>query len=288
MKMVLMAVLLVVLPLRALAAKQPAAKKPAMKKPAAKQPAKKKVTHDIITIDGKLDDWTSSATTFEMPKAVQDATDSPYGKVKKLWVTHDDKFLYFRVDFVNPRPFTDATQSAFKKGYWTNQRFIILDVDGDSRLDYRSAQIKLKKSDMNNTYVAKWTGKKWVTKLWHQGKKSKWSTPAIGTLGHYSKDASSIEIRMPREPLEIQLSELGVQVFMSYRDKVKGSNKWISEYYPSRQKWFVYNLKTGTTKTKATKTKTTKTKTAKVKTTKTDTAKTKTTKTDTTKTSTNN
>ena len=43
-------------------------------------------------------------------------------------------------------------------------------------------------------------------------------------MGHYSPDGREIEIRVPREPLNIQGTTIGVQVQMSLRDGLPWSS----------------------------------------------------------------
>ncbi len=51
---------------------------------------------------------------------------------------------------------------------------------------------------------------------------------------------------MPREPLNIQGSTIGVQVKMSVRDALEGPNEWTNDLYPSADTWFLYDIASAT------------------------------------------
>ncbi|MFW5867882.1 MAG: sugar-binding protein, partial [Armatimonadota bacterium] len=192
-----------------------------------------------ITIDGNMSDWTGGVA-YEIPPEALEAVQTPFAVVENLWVTHDDTFLYFRVKFERPRPFADATQAEFREGYWGNRRYIVLDVNGDAQPDYMTTQVSRPEGGFNNTYVVDLSGEKPQTDLWHEGH-ADWS-PETGPMGHYSADGSEIELRVPREPLDIQGNTIGVQVKMSIRDGLEGPNEWTNDVYPSADTWFLYDL----------------------------------------------
>ncbi|MFP4249946.1 MAG: hypothetical protein ACLFU7_09830, partial [Armatimonadota bacterium] len=194
-----------------------------------------------ITIDGNMNDWTGAAA-YEIPEDALETVQTPFGVVENLWVAHDDTFLYFRVKFERPRPFADATQAEFREGYWGNRRYIVLDVNGDGQADFMTTQISLKDGGFNNTYVVDLSGEKPKTYLLYEGH-ADWD-PETGPQGHYSPDGSEIEIRVPREPLDIQGSTIGVQVKMSIRDALEGPNEWTNDMYPSADTFFLYDIAT--------------------------------------------
>ncbi|MFP3905049.1 MAG: sugar-binding protein, partial [Armatimonadota bacterium] len=193
-----------------------------------------------VTIDGQFNDW-AEAVEYDMPQAVAEAAKSPYGVVEKLWVAHDEEFIYFRLQFAEPRPFAGDGQSEWIDKYWANTRYILLDVDGDSQPDYYTNQISLRKGGFNNTYVVKLTDGERQTYLWYEGH-AQWDN---GPRGHFSPDGTQIEIRVPLEPLNIQTRTIGFQVQMSLRDGVKGPNEWTNDRYPSDDEFFLYNLDEG-------------------------------------------
>ncbi|MBT5612496.1 MAG: hypothetical protein HN742_22680 [Lentisphaerae bacterium] len=193
-----------------------------------------------ITIDGNMNDWTGGVA-YEMPAEPLGAVQTPFAAVEKLWVAHDEVFLYLRIRWPRPRPFADKTQGKFKKGYWANRRYIVLDVNGDAKPDYMTTQIARPKVGFNQAYVVDLTGDKPRTYLWYEGHKS-WN-PASGPMGHYSPDGREIEIRVPRKPLKIKGSTIGVRVKMSIRDAVEGPNEWTNDLYPSADTYFLYDLK---------------------------------------------
>ncbi len=194
-----------------------------------------------ITIDGQMADWTEGVA-FEIPEEALALNQTPFAAVEGLWVAHDDTFLYFRIRFARPRPFADETQAAFVENYWANRRYIVLDVNGDAQADYMTTQIAVGDGGLNHTYVVDLSGEAPKTYLWHEGHAS-WS-PETGPMGHYSPDGREIEIRVPREPLNIQGSTVGVQVKMSIRDGVEGPNEWTNDVYPSADTWFLYDIAT--------------------------------------------
>ena len=188
-----------------------------------------------ITIDGQMNDWTGGVA-YEMPAEALEAVRTPFGAVETLWVAHDDTFLYFRIRFERPRPFADETQAAFREGYWANRRYIVLDVNGDAQPDYMTTQISRKEAGFNRTYVVDLSGEKPKTYLWYEGHPD-WNAQT-GPMGHHSPDGREIEIRVPREPLDIQGTTIGVQVKMSIRDGLEGTNAWTNDMYPSADRWF--------------------------------------------------
>ncbi len=201
------------------------------------------VTCPAIEIDGQFNDWTN-AVTYDIPQELRDGAGSSYGRVERLQVSQDGAFLYFRIEFTEARPFDPATESGWRDQYWANTRYIVLDVDGDSKADYYTNQINLKgKGGFNNTYVVKLGGEKPTTYLWHYGH-SAWDA-ATGTMGHYSEDGRQIEMRVPIEPLGISTKVIGVQVQMSLRDGIGGENKWTNDRYPSAESFYLYDLAAG-------------------------------------------
>ena len=194
-----------------------------------------------INIDGNMDDWTGGAA-YEMPAEALAKLQTPFAAVENLWIGHDDTFLYFRVRWERSRPFADQTQAESQKGYWANRRYIVLDVNGDAQPDYMTTQISLKDAGFNRTYVVDLTGEEAKTYLWYEGH-GDWD-PQTGPQGHYSPDGREIEIRVPREPLGIQGTIIGVQVKMSVRDAMEGPNAWTNDVYPSVNTWFLYDLAT--------------------------------------------
>ncbi len=200
-------------------------------------------TAGAITIDGQMDDWTGGVA-YEMPADTVEAVRTPFGLVEKFWVAHDDTFLYFRIRFERPRPFADDTQAEFREGYWANRRYIVLDVNGDAQPDYMTTQISREEAGFNRTYVVDLSGEKAKTYLWYEGHPD-WSAET-GPMGHYSPDGSEIELRVPREPLDIQGSTIGVQVKMSVRDAIEGPNEWTDDRYPSADTYFLYDIASAT------------------------------------------
>jgi len=192
-----------------------------------------------IQIDGQMNDW-MGGVAYDVHEAALDAVRTPFAAVDKLWVAHDDTFLYFRIRWPRPRPFADKTQAEFTKGYWANRRYIVLDVNGDARPDYMTTQTSLPKVGFNRTHVVDLSGDKPRTYLWYEGHKS-WNS-ATGPMGHYSPDGREIEIRVPREPLHILGSTIGVRVKMSIRDAVEGPNEWTDDLYPSADTYFLYDI----------------------------------------------
>ncbi len=195
-----------------------------------------------ITIDGNMDDWPADAAVYEMPEDALAEIASPFAAVENLWVAHDDTFLYFRIRFERPRPFADETQADFEEGYWANRRYIVLDVNGDAQPDYMTTQIDVADRGLNNTYVVDLRGDEAQTYLWYEGHGA-WD-PETGPMGHYSPDGREIEIRVPREPLDIQGTTIGVQVKMSLRDGIEGPNQWTNHVYPSGDTFFLYDIAT--------------------------------------------
>ncbi|MGI5816527.1 MAG: sugar-binding protein [Armatimonadota bacterium] len=196
-------------------------------------------TVSAIEIDGDMGDWTNGVA-FEIPTDALAQIQTPFAAVENLWIAHDDTFLYFRVRFERPRPFTDESQSEFVEGYWTNRRYIVLDVNGDGRPDYWTTQVAVGDGGLNHTYVVDLSGERPQTYLWHEGHRA-WD-PDTGPMGHYSPDGREIEIRVPREPLNIQGSTIGVQVKMSLRDAIEGPNVWTNDVYPSPDTFFLYDI----------------------------------------------
>ncbi len=194
---------------------------------------------DAINIDGNMNDWTGGVA-YEMPQEALEAIETPFAAVEQLWVAHDDTFLYFRIRWERPRPFVDETQAEFVTDYWANRRYIVLDVNGDARGDYMTTQIALKDTGLNRTYVVALSGEKPQTYLWYEGH-ADWDAET-GPMGHYSPDGREIEIRVPREPLSVQGTTIGVQVKMSIRDALEGTNAWTNDMYPSADTWFLYDL----------------------------------------------
>lgn len=192
-----------------------------------------------IEIDGRMNDWLGGVA-YEMPEEALAKVQTPFAAVDGLQVTHDDTFLYFRIRFARPRPFADETQAEFVEGYWANRRYIVLDVNGDARPDYMTTQITVADGGLNHTYVVDLAGDAPKTYLWHEGHRD-WD-PETGPMGHYSPDGREIEIRVPREPLSIQGSTIGVQVKMSIRDGIEGPNQWTNDVYPSPDTYFLYDI----------------------------------------------
>lgn len=193
-----------------------------------------------IEIDGAMTDWEGVAA-LEMPAEVAAQAQSPFGVVERLWIAHDQQFLYFRLRFARPRPFADETQSAWQPSYWANTRYIILDVNGDAQPDFYTNQIARPEGGLNHTYVVRYTDDGPKTYLWYEGH-ADWHD---GPRGHYSPDGREIEIRVPREPLAITGTVLGVRVQMSLRDGLEGPNAWTNDRYPSPDTWFLYDLAAG-------------------------------------------
>ena len=82
------------------------------------------VTCPAIQIDGQFADWTN-AVTYEIPQESRDAAGSPYGRVERLQVSGDEVFLYFRIEFSEPRPFDPATETAevaARRALWLGRR----------------------------------------------------------------------------------------------------------------------------------------------------------------------
>lgn len=76
-----------------------------------------------ITIDGDLSDWQGVTTTRNAPAETVQKAASPRGAVSRLWVAHDARFLYFRVDFAQPRPWAEGQAgAAFVPDYHANMR----------------------------------------------------------------------------------------------------------------------------------------------------------------------
>ncbi|MCK5805076.1 MAG: hypothetical protein KAI66_19740, partial [Lentisphaeria bacterium] len=192
-----------------------------------------------IEIDGKMADWTT-ASTYEVTEALRDQALTPFARTRRLAVAHDDEFLYFRVDFEKARPFTDGTQAKFKEKYWANRRYIELDVDGDSKVDYVTTMHPGKKKGLNNCYLVRHKDGERNTYLWYEGTKA-WN----GMRGHYSADGKSVEIRIPRAPLKISTNLIGVRVQMQIRDGLEGDNAWHNMRYPSDTAFYLYDLKKG-------------------------------------------
>ena len=193
-----------------------------------------------IEIDGSMADW-GGVASFEMPAEVAAQAQSPFGVVERLWIAHDDQFLYFRLRFAQPRPFADDSQAAWQTNYWSNMRYIVLDVNGDAQPDFYTNQITRPEGGLNHTYVVRYTDTGPKTYLWYEGH-ADWND---GPRGHYSPDGHEIEIRVPREPLGIAGSVLGVRVQMSLRDGIEGPNAWTNDRYPSPDTWFLYDLAAG-------------------------------------------
>ncbi len=209
-----------------------------------------------ISIDGDLSDWQQVTSAWSVPREYQDGTDSPLGAVARVWVTHDSTYLYFRADFVEPRPWAqDKTFEKFVEGYWANMRYIQIDADLDGVADHYTNQTAGARPGFNNTYVVRVIqtegARKAKTYLWYEGHGS-W--PKNGPRGHFSPDSRSIEIRVPYSLDEAEAAgkavflpekRVGLQGFMSYRDRPQGSNKWVSERYPADQEWLIYSLADG-------------------------------------------
>ncbi|MEA3400159.1 MAG: sugar-binding protein [Armatimonadota bacterium] len=193
-----------------------------------------------ITIDGDMSDW-DGAAAIEMPAEVAEAAETPFGVVERLWIAHDGRHLFFRIRFARERPFADETQDAWQDSYWANMRYIVLDVDGDSRADYYTNQIARPDGGLNHTYVVRYTEDGRETYLWYEGHPD-WSD---GPRGHYSADGREIEIRVPIEPLNISTEVIGVQVQMSIRDGIEGPNTWTNDRYPSANRFFLYDMAQG-------------------------------------------
>jgi len=193
-----------------------------------------------IQIDGDTADW-GGVAAMEMPADVAAGAQTPFGVVERLWVAHDEQFLYFRLRFGQPRPFADETQAAWQTNYWANMRYIVLDVDGDAKPDYYTNQITRPDGGLNHAYVVRYTDDGPKTYLWYEGHPD-WSD---GPQGHYSPDGREIEIRVPRAPLSMAGSVIGVRVQMSIRDGIEGPNEWTNDRYPSPDTWFLYDLPAG-------------------------------------------
>ena len=114
-----------------------------------------------IVIDGRTDDWTT-ANAYEIQEALRDKASTPFARVSRLAVAHGDEFIYLRVDFDRARPFADMTQAEFKPKYWANRRYIELDVDGDSKVDYMTTMHPGKRDGLNNCYLVRYRDGKQV------------------------------------------------------------------------------------------------------------------------------
>ncbi len=190
-----------------------------------------------ITIDGQFGDWTD-AVEFAMPAEVTAQVGSLYAVVNTLGVTHDKSYLYFRLKFKKARPFSDGTQSDWQDNFWSNMRYIILDVNGDAKPDYYTNQISRPGVGVNRTYVVKYTDEGPSTYLWYEGH-PKWRG---GPQGHYSPDGKQLEMRVPIAPLHLEGPTIGIQVQMSLRDGIEGTNQWTNDHYPSSHNFFWYSL----------------------------------------------
>ena len=192
-----------------------------------------------IVIDGQMDDWTE-ANTYEIPETLRDKAPTPFARVSRLAVAHDGEFLYLRVDFDRARPFTDSSQAEFKPKYWAKCRYIELDVDGDSKVDYVAAMHSGKKKGLNNCYLFRHRDGQRETYLWHEGHKD-WS----GIRGHHSPNGKSVELRIPRAPLGIVANPIGVRARMRIRDGLESDNAWHNTRYPSDTTFYLYDLEKG-------------------------------------------
>ena len=192
-----------------------------------------------IVIDGRTDDWTT-ANAYEIQEALRDKASTPFARVSRLAVAHGDEFIYLRVDFDRARPFADMTQAEFKPKYWANRRYIELDVDGDSKVDYMTTMHPGKRDGLNNCYLVRYRDGKGETYLWYEGHKE-WN----GMRGHYSSDGKSVEIRIPRAPLGITANPIGIRVQMQIRDGLEGDNAWHNTRYPSDTAFYLYDLEKG-------------------------------------------
>ena len=107
-----------------------------------------------ITIDGDMADWAGTESRWSVPADRVAQADSARGAVSEVWVTHDEVCLYFRLDFVQSRPWAEGKKhDEFVSGFWENMRYVRLDVDLDGAMDYYTNQHPGARPGKNNTYV---------------------------------------------------------------------------------------------------------------------------------------